>query len=136
MFKLTFLTPEKKLVIDQEIETVILPAYRGELQILPGHSPLMTTLSTGIVAWKLKGESGFKKAVISWGYCQVYTSGVYLLADIADLPHEIDVKESNEYLNKAESRLATEFLDDDHWNSLQREIARVKADLILAQEKH
>ena len=49
MFSLTLVTPEKKLLTDVEIEEIIVPAFRGELNILPGHAPLMSTLGIGLL---------------------------------------------------------------------------------------
>ncbi len=39
MFTLNVVTPEKKIVTDLEIDEVIVPGYKGELDILPGHAP-------------------------------------------------------------------------------------------------
>lgn len=136
MFKLTFLTPEKKIVVEQELEMIIVPAAYGEMQILKGHSPLITTLSTGILRWKLKADDQIKSLVISWGYCEVTPEGVTILADIADQTSDIDVAKCNENIKKAEHVLATEFLDDARWDSVQRDLARARADLDLVHQKH
>lgn len=133
MFKLTVVTPEKRVVIDQDITEVTVPGFKGELNILPGHAPLITTLETGIMRWKLKGQANENLAVVSWGYCQVHPEGVDVLADVADLPEDVDVKECQEYLAQAEKRLVMETLDEEHWASLQREVARMRADLELVK---
>lgn len=133
MFKLTVVTPEKRLVLDQEIEEVSVPAFRGELNILPGHSPMLTTLETGILRWKLKGQEASHRAVISWGYCEVHPDGVEVLADLADLPEEVDVQACQQDLLKAEKRLGTEFLDDEQWAQAQRQISRLRADIEVSK---
>ncbi|MFN9067439.1 MAG: F0F1 ATP synthase subunit epsilon, partial [Bdellovibrionales bacterium] len=61
--KLSLFTPEKKIVADQEVEDVLVPAFRGELHILNGHAPLMTKLTTGIMKWKFKGETQYHRLV-------------------------------------------------------------------------
>ena len=66
MFLLNLVTPEKKIVTDLEIDEVIVPGYRGQLDILPGHAPLVTTLSTGIVKYRPKGSAKMETAVVSW----------------------------------------------------------------------
>lgn len=131
MFKLTFLTPEKKIVVEQDLDMAIVPGEKGEVQILRGHSPLITSLSTGIMKWKLAGEDQVKAAVISWGFCEVFPGGVRVLADIVDFANEIDIKESQEVIKKGELRLATESLNDQNWESVRREVARARADLQL-----
>lgn len=135
MFKLTIVTPEKRLLVDQEVEEVTVPAFKGELNILPGHAPLITSLETGVMKWKLKGASSQEVAVISWGYCQVSPTGVNILADVADLPNEINVAEEKKFLADAEKKILHETLTDDEWNILQAGIARAQADIEIASNK-
>ena len=134
MFKLNFATPDKKIVTDQELEEISLPAYAGELNILPGHAPLMTTLEAGILRYRLKnGETA--RIAIGWGYCQVSPEAVNVLAETAMGTVEIDVKEVQDLLRTQEERLATEALDDADWKHLQNDIARLKAELELVNGK-
>ena len=130
MFKLNFATPDKKVVTDEDLEFIIIPAYAGSLDILPGHAPLMTTLEAGILEYKLKSGEHAKLA-ISWGYCQVSPEGVNVLAESAMAANEIDTKVVTEHLREEENRLATESLDDPQWETTQHEIARLKAELEL-----
>jgi F-type H+-transporting ATPase subunit epsilon len=132
MFKLTIVTPEKRLLLNQEVEEVSVPAFKGELNILPGHAPLITTLETGVIKWKLQGVEKQFQAVISWGYCQVSPEGVNILSDIADLPEDVDVDAKKQLLNDAEKKLANETLNEEEWNIAQRDIARARADIEIA----
>jgi F-type H+-transporting ATPase subunit epsilon len=125
MFKLTLVTPEKRLVIDQEIDEVTVPAFRGELNILPGHAPLITTLETGVLSYKLKGQEA-QKVSISWGYCQVSPMGVNILAEYAAAPVELNIEELKKSLADAERRLGTESLDEEQWLETQREVAKAR----------
>lgn len=136
MFKLTVVTPEKRLVVGQEIDEVTVPGFRGELNVLPGHAPLITTLETGVLRWKLKGSASENVAAISWGYCEIHPEGVDILADVADLPGEVDIAETNRLMDLAEKRLASETLDDADWKQVHREIARYRADLEIAGKTH
>lgn len=129
MFKLTIVTPEKRLVLNQEIEEVTLPAFKGELNVLPGHAPMITTLETGVLKWKLKGQEAQKTAAISWGYCQVSVEGVNILADIAKLPEEIDLASTEELVKNSETKLGGETLNDVEWNQVQRELALARASI-------
>ncbi|MES3036810.1 MAG: ATP synthase F1 subunit epsilon [Bdellovibrionota bacterium] len=129
--KMNLLTPERKLVYQQEIEEVIVPAFKGELNILPGHAPLVTTLTTGILRWRLKGSDVFEKAVVSGGYCEVFPSGVSILADSADLANEVDQSQAEKELQAVDQTLGTVSLNDEEWEKAQREAARLRADLEL-----
>lgn len=131
MFKLDFVTPESKIAIDQDLHEITLPAERGELNILPGHAPLMTTLRPGILTFKLtNGESG--RYAISWGYCQVSERGVSVLAETAVTATEVNVKADQDQLKQFESRLLNESLEDQDWELVQNEIARLKVELEIA----
>lgn len=125
MFKLTLVTPEKRLVIDQEIDEVTVPAFRGELNILPGHAPLITTLETGVLTYKLKGQEA-QKVSISWGYCQVNPQGVNILAEYAMAPVDLHIEELKKSLADAERRLSTESLDEEQWLEAQRDVAKAR----------
>lgn len=132
MFKLNFATPDKKIVLDQELEEITLPAFAGELNILPGHAPTLTTLEAGILRYRLKNGEAAKYA-ISQGYCQVSNEGVNVLADTAVLQTEVNVAEVQKELKAAEARLANESLSEEEWTSVQNEMGRLKAELDLAQ---
>jgi F-type H+-transporting ATPase subunit epsilon len=129
MFKLTLVTPQKKLLSEVEVEELIVTADRGELNILPGHAPLMTTLRPGIFRARLKGESEFRSAAISWGYCEVSPTGVSVLADTAEWPEEINKKRAEEQYQVAQTRLQDAGLSPDEYvlaqNKTLKELARL-----------
>src|SRR3989344_9077967 len=108
MFKLNVLTPERKAVFDQEITEVTVTSYSGEMTILPGHAPLITTLGTGLLKYKLKGQEKTFRAVVSWGYCEVSPGAVNVLAEFMQTPEEIVVESAQTSLLAAEKKLVTE----------------------------
>lgn len=132
MFKLTIVTPEKRILVGQEVEEVTVPAFKGELNILPGHAPLITTLETGVMKWKLKGQERQELAVISWGYCQVSPEGVNILANIAELAEEIDLEMTKTQLAESEKRVMNELITDEDWAEFQRDWAHARAKLEIA----
>lgn len=134
--KMNLVTPEKKILTGQEIDSVIVPAFRGELNILDGHTPMITTLDTGIIKWRVKGNDRFNYAVVSWGYCEVFPNGIDVLAEIADLPEDVNLEECKKYLETANKKIISESLDDDDFEAITREIRRVESDIELVQIKH
>ena len=133
MFKLTIVTPEKRILVGQEVEEVTVPAFKGELNILPGHAPLITTLETGVLRWKMKGQERQELAVISWGYCQVSPEGVNILANLADLPHEIDLEVVKAKLAASEKRVMNELISEEDWEEFQRDWTRSRAQLDVVE---
>jgi F-type H+-transporting ATPase subunit epsilon len=123
MFTLTLVTPEKRIVAGTEIEEVFVPAERGELNILPGHAPLMTTLNPGILRYRLKGDAKMNAVAISWGYCQVNPQGVNVLAETAERPEEIDKSRLETAFRTAQSRLSSSDLDSEAIVKYQQKLA-------------
>lgn len=126
--KLNLLTPERKAVYEVEITEVSVPAFKGEITILSGHAPLMTTLGTGIIKYKVKGDENPRKAVISWGYCEVSKDFVNVLAEFIQLPEEITYDVAKDDLKAAEKKLTTEVLDESEYT-----LAMNKADIARAE---
>ena len=127
MFKLNLLTPERKAVFDQEILEVSVPAYSGEITILPGHSPMITTLGTGILKYKIKGQEKAFKAVISWGYCEVTAEGVNVLAEFMQTPEEVVASDLQVNLQTAEKKLVNDVLSDSDFNLTMNEVAKIRS---------
>jgi F-type H+-transporting ATPase subunit epsilon len=134
MFKLFLVTPEQKIVTDQEIDEITLPGFSGQLNILPGHSPITTTLEPGILTYKLKGSDSKPRYAVSWGYCQVTPEGVSVLAETATTKEEIDVAVVKQHLVEQETKLTAEDLDDSAWANTQHEIARLKAEIEIKDQ--
>jgi F-type H+-transporting ATPase subunit epsilon len=129
MFVLNLVTPEKKLVTDLEIDEVLVPAYRGQLDILPGHAPLMTTLGTGLLKYRPKGSSNLITTVVSWGYCEVHPDGVVVLAELAESLEEIDRAKAEEEAAHAKKMLLDPFLEADQIEMFQLKLNQSEARL-------
>lgn len=134
--RLTLVTPEKKVLTGAEVDSVLVPAFRGELNILEGHTPLVTTLDTGIMRWKAKGADSFSYAVISWGYCEVFPNGIDILAEFVDLPEEVDHAEAQAIMADATKRLSTQSLTDAEYADAARIVKRGEADIALSKYKN
>jgi F-type H+-transporting ATPase subunit epsilon len=131
MFTLSLVTPEKKLITDLEIDEVLVPGYRGQLDILPGHAPLLTTLLTGLLKYRAKGSATLETVVVSWGYCEVHPAGVVVLAEIAESLEEIDRQRAEEQLKHATKMLLDPLLPSNQIEEFrhkeERALARLEA---------
>lgn len=85
--QLTVVARERK-VIDVQADEVTLPATDGEIGILPGHTPLLTTLKIGMMRYRM-GSTTYR-VVLRWGFAEVLPDRVIVLAETARLPQEID----------------------------------------------
>jgi F-type H+-transporting ATPase subunit epsilon len=136
MFVLNLVTPEKKIASDLEVEEVVIPAERGQLTLLPGHAPLITTLHTGVVKFRAKGAQTFTSAVVSWGYCEVNPNGVNVLAETAESVEEIDRERAEAALKKAQKRLAEPNMEPDQIRKYQRKVKRALARIDHTKTTH
>jgi len=135
VFCFNLATPLKPIVIDKEIEEVIVPAHRGELNILPGHAPLMTTLATGALRYRLKGQSQMEILAISWGYCKAGPEGVNILVETAERPEEIDVKRAQEASRGAKKEMENPELDPKIYEKYSRKLDRGRLREEVARQK-
>jgi len=133
MLKLTVVSPSKKIITDQEVESVYIPADKGELNILEGHAPLITSLSTGILRYKVKGSPEVS-VVISWGYCEVLNDQVDVLAETAESIADIDIERAKHALNIAESKLLSGDLLPDEAEKYLNKSKRAAVRLQVADE--
>jgi F-type H+-transporting ATPase subunit epsilon len=102
---LEVVTP-RRAVLMTETGDVTLPGIDGEMEILPGHRPLLTALRPGKLVVEVDGRT--VTYFIEGGYAEILPNSVAVLADEAELDTAIDLAEAHERLKQAEAAL------DDH----------------------
>ncbi len=100
--KLEMVTPYKR-VLSEEVDEISAPGTLGELGILPGHTPLLTTLKVGELTFKQDGET--KYVAVNWGYVEVEEDTVTVLVETAELADQIDLERAKAALGRAEEAL-------------------------------
>jgi F0F1-type ATP synthase, epsilon subunit (mitochondrial delta subunit) len=61
--QLEIVTPERRL-LDEPVDMVTVPGLNGELGILPGHTPLISQLKTGVLTYVQDGKNS--QLHVSW----------------------------------------------------------------------
>lgn len=74
----TVISPEAA-VFDGEADSVVAPAFDGELGILANHAPLMTVLGSGVLTVKAGGVA--RRFHVQGGFLQVVKNSVRVLAE-------------------------------------------------------
>lgn len=100
--RLDIVTAERQVYSD-DVDLVVAPGVDGEMAILPGHAPLMTTLQPGELLIRRGGEE--IPLVITGGFLEVRPERVTVLADAAERVEEIDAERAEEAKRRAEERL-------------------------------
>ena len=95
-------TPEKQVFFDT-VDEVSLPAANGYLTVLPGHTPALVALGTGIVVARAHEPAREERLVVSGGVAEVSETRVILLADTARRAGEIDAAAAKADLAAGES---------------------------------
>ena len=100
--RLEVVTPQRR-VLERDATEVRLPGVLGELGVLPGHAPLLTSLGTGELAWFDGQEHGH--LAVQGGFAEVLAQTVTVLAAHAETAAEVDIEAAHAALAEAESGL-------------------------------
>lgn len=107
--KFELVSPEKVL-LSGEAEQVLLPGSEGDMTILPGHSPVISTLRPGVLDVIL--SSGRSRLYVKQAFAQVEPDRLTVLAEkaynVADLSSSMIANE----IQAAEADLAAAKDDD------------------------
>lgn len=120
-FKFELVSPERLLVSEQVI-SVVIPGTDGELTVMANHAPLMTTIRPGVVTIAT-AAGGQERYVVFGGFADIVPEGCTLLAESAVAVKDIDRDNLSRRIQDAKEDVA-DARDDD---------ARTKAEQFLAQ---
>ena len=121
--KLEIVTPYG-LILSEDVDEVTCTGSEGDFGVLPGHVPFFTTLKVGMLIYK-KGNAT-KYVFVNWGYAEVSSERVMILADSAEKSEDIDVERAKAAMKRAEDRLKKieEFDFARSTSSLERAVMR------------
>ena len=102
--QLDVITPERRLLSEQA-DSVTVPGLGGELGILPGHTPLISQLQTGVLSYVRGSET--RRLLVSGGFVEVNDDRVSVLADLAEFPEEVDAARARTEREEAERQLGS-----------------------------
>ena len=117
--QLEVVTPERRLLAEP-VDMVTVPGLGGELGILPGHTPLISQLQTGVLTYVQDGKSF--QLHVSGGFVEVRDDHVSVLAEVAERPDEIDAARARASREKFEKQL-------NAWSGSEEDFEEVKTEL-------
>ena len=77
--KLIVLSPEKEL-LNCEVTAVELPGAAGRFMVWPGHAPLLSSLTAGLVRYDPEGSNAREKLPINGGFVEVINDEITVCA--------------------------------------------------------
>jgi len=85
------------------VDMLIARTSAGDIGILPGHAPLVGDVTVWPVRLFMEGAE--QLVSVSGGFIEVMPDKITLLANVAELPEEIDVERAERAKERAEARL-------------------------------
>ncbi|TPO00777.1 F0F1 ATP synthase subunit epsilon [Mesorhizobium sp. B1-1-5] len=120
-FKFELVSPEK-LLVSEQVESVVIPGAEGEMTVMALHAPVMTTIKPGVVTIKTAGGKE-ERFVVFGGFADILPSGCTLLAESATHVNDIDRADLARRIQEAKED-AADAKDDE---------SRSKAEQFLSQ---
>jgi F-type H+-transporting ATPase subunit epsilon len=130
-FKLQIITP-KKIVLEEEVDSVTAPSSTGEITILYNHIPLFSLLNEGVV--KIKKGSDESHFSIGGGYIETTGKEVNLLVSRVYHQDQIDEAAVKKAREEAE-KLLKESKTEEERNKAMATLRRSFIDLKLLRFK-
>lgn len=133
-FKLNLFTPKGVVIKDLECNDIVIPTVRGEINILPEHTHILTELSTGILT--AKTSMGPRHFSVTAGLCRVLQDTVTILSFTSERAEDIDLERAKSAKAKAHDRLSgKDNLTDVDLIKFRRKLERAELRLRLANLK-
>jgi F-type H+-transporting ATPase subunit epsilon len=109
-FKFELVSPES-LVLSEEVSAVVVPGSQGDLTVLKGHAPFMTTIRPGVIAvTSANGKS--RQFFVRGGFADVSPAGLTILAEKATAVEELKGDAAANEIKLAEADLAAAKSDE------------------------
>src|SRR6266550_915571 len=130
--QLEVVTPQRR-VVAESVDAVTVPGLGGELGILPGHTPLISQLQTGVLSFSQGGAA--HQLHVSGGFVEVRDDHVSVLADVAERPEEIDATRAKAARDREEKQLNSWTGTEEDFEMAKVKLERSKVRLQLSSNR-
>ncbi len=121
MIGVDIVTPSRRLVEGAKASFILLPSVRGELQILPGHTELLTLLGIGVMTFVNDGIT--RRFAVSGGFAEVRRDKVTVMAETCEESKDIDKARARAQQLEAEKALSA-ILSEENFKQYQAKLER------------
>jgi F-type H+-transporting ATPase subunit epsilon len=128
-FLLEIVTPYG-LIVSSKVEEVYVPGIQGDMDVLPGHAPLITSLRIGELHYKRDKEVHY--LAVNRGFAEITPSRATILVDTAEPAGEIDVARAKAAEARAEAKLKTLYPKDPVYPQELEALERARTRLRVA----
>lgn len=119
---------QDRLVFEGDADIVVVPGALGEMGIMPGHAPLLSSLELGVI--RVKRDQEEQVFTVTGGFIEVQPDIVTIMADAAENVEEIDIERAQQAMERAQ-KLLDEYSEEDAENYLRIQAALRRSSLRL-----
>lgn len=134
-FIVDVLTPEKVVAKGIPGESLLIPTEKGQINVLPEHTHLITKLGTGIITVFAGADDQDKEFSVTHGICKILNDRVTIMSHTSEEKNDIDVDRAKRALERANDKLNNDGqLSDDEIVKFQRKAERAKLRIQLSNK--
>jgi F-type H+-transporting ATPase subunit epsilon len=130
---LSVVTPERSILKETAVESIVLPGSSGQFNVLPGHTNFITSLRYGTFGYRIGGE--WNIAFLSGGFTQVFDGKVTVLAETVEMAQELDVAKSEMELQSLLTKLKAAKVGTPEYTQISLDAELVRARIQAAHKK-
>lgn len=125
-----------RTALEAEVTGIRLPATQGEMEVLPGHAAIITSVANGELTYTCPGQQPHS-LFVGGGFLQVNNDDVLLVTDTALTVDEIDTTSVEAALERAQAafRDGASVLDREEQTKLEAAIAKQMAMLDFRKKR-
>ncbi len=114
-----------RTALEAEVSAIRVPASKGEMEVLPGHASIITSVANGELTYTCPGQPP-QSLFVGGGFLQVDKDDVLLVTDTALTVDEIDTSSVEAALARAQAafRDGASVLDREEQAKLEAAIAK------------
>lgn len=105
---LELVTPER-VALEGKASFVVLPAWEGEMGILPGHAPALVQLQPGEV--RVTEGGVVRRFAVSGGFAEIKNDRIALFAETAENAEQIDAARAEQAAERAKAEITRKDID-------------------------
>jgi F-type H+-transporting ATPase subunit epsilon len=126
-FTVEILTPSSVVARNVPAESLLIPTVRGQINVLPEHTHLITKLQPGILSIMGGADDPDRHFTVTTGICKILKDKITILAETCEEDHGIDIERAKRALAFATDKLVhPESITLDEAEKYRRKAERAK----------
>lgn len=133
-FSVDIYTPSRVLEKNVPVESLTISTCRGEIQILPEHTHLITKLETGVLTLRQKDKENYY--LVTKGICKILGNKVLILSKTSEKAENIDEQSAKEMLLSVQQRVTSGVsISEEEYDSLSQKYQEAQTRIKLTSLK-